>query len=139
MKGYNKFALAICVVAAVTRRVSLQSKYHAQNPSLYLGLRGAKRIPPYENKKDTPCDYDFSGKRISRGVYRSKHELLIHADVNGAGNIIRKVVPDAFVAEGIVAVVTPPCPLILKGFYEKTQRTLKDNGITKKLPAQCAA
>ncbi len=95
------------------------------------------KIPVY--KKDTPCNYDFSGKRIKRGLYRSKHGLIINADVNGAGNIIRKVVPDAFVAEGIVAVVTPPCPLILRGFYEKTQRTLKDNGITKKLPAQCAA
>lgn len=29
---------------------SLQSKYLAQNPSLYLGLRGAKRIPPLRRK-----------------------------------------------------------------------------------------
>ncbi len=34
----------------------------------------------------------FSGKRIHRGLYRSR-EGLIHADVNGAANIMRKVFP----------------------------------------------
>jgi putative transposase len=38
----------------------------------------------------------FSGKRIKRGLYRASDGSLINADVNGAGNIIRKVAPDAF-------------------------------------------
>jgi putative transposase len=38
----------------------------------------------------------FSGKRIKRGLYRASDGTLINADVNGAGNIIRKVAPDAF-------------------------------------------
>ena len=35
----------------------------------------------------------FSGKRIHRGLYRSK-QGMIHADVNGAANIVRKVFPN---------------------------------------------
>jgi len=36
----------------------------------------------------------FSGRRIHRGLYRSPNGL-IHADVNGAANILRKVFPEA--------------------------------------------
>ncbi|WP_100401226.1 RNA-guided endonuclease InsQ/TnpB family protein [Bacillus sp. FJAT-44742] len=37
----------------------------------------------------------FSGKRIKRGLYRSKNGTLLNADVNGAGNIMRKLFPNA--------------------------------------------
>lgn len=37
-----------------------------------------------------------SGKRVQRGLYQSKDGTLINADVNGAGNIIKKVFPNAF-------------------------------------------
>ena len=45
-------------------------------------------------KKETP--YKFSGRRIYRGLYKSKNNTLINADVNGASNIIRKAIPNAF-------------------------------------------
>jgi len=38
----------------------------------------------------------FSGKRIKRGLYKSIDGTLLNADINGAGNIIRKVFPNAF-------------------------------------------
>ncbi|QST02066.1 IS200/IS605 family element transposase accessory protein TnpB (plasmid) [Pontibacillus sp. ALD_SL1] len=38
----------------------------------------------------------FSGKRVKRGLYRTKNDILLNADVNGACNILKKVVPDAF-------------------------------------------
>ena len=41
-------------------------------------------------------DYTFSGKRIHRGLYRSKDGTVMNADVNGAANIIRKEYPEAF-------------------------------------------
>lgn len=49
-------------------------------------------IPIYEKgKKDTnTVSYKFSGKRIKRGLYKTKNGILINADVNGASNIIRK-------------------------------------------------
>ncbi|MCQ6276783.1 transposase [Bacillus sp. V3B] len=49
----------------------------------------------------------FSGKRMSRGLYRSKSHILINADVNGAANILRKVIPKAFV-NGIAAACSSP-------------------------------
>ncbi|MBR0261208.1 MAG: transposase, partial [Selenomonadaceae bacterium] len=39
---------------------------------------------------ETPYSGTFSGKRIQRGLYRSKSGILINADVNGAANILRK-------------------------------------------------
>jgi putative transposase len=37
--------------------------------------------------------FSFSGKRVKRGLYKSKDGIKINADVNGAFNIIKKVVP----------------------------------------------
>ena len=47
-------------------------------------------MPKYEEGVTRP----FSGRRIHRGLYRSRNGL-IHADVNAAANIIRKVFPKA--------------------------------------------
>ena len=38
----------------------------------------------------------FSGKRVKRGLYRTKDGYELNADVNGAANIIRKAYPNAF-------------------------------------------
>ena len=39
---------------------------------------------------DKPVSYQFSGKRVKRGLYRSKEGHLINSDTNGAANIGRK-------------------------------------------------
>ncbi|MEG5054472.1 hypothetical protein QUB35_28560, partial [Microcoleus sp. B13-B6] len=39
---------------------------------------------------EKPDNWQPSGKRIKRGLYRYSTGLLINADVNGAANIIRK-------------------------------------------------
>ncbi len=49
------------------------------------------RDPNNDDEKHT-----FSGKRVKRGLYRATNGRYINADINGAGNIIRKVAPDAF-------------------------------------------
>ena len=56
-------------------------------------LLGQDRIPAY-GAKDNACT--FSGERIRRGLYRSGNGAVINADLNGAGNIARKVYPRAF-------------------------------------------
>ena len=40
---------------------------------------------------------NYMGKRIKRGLFKSSKDYLINADVNGSLNILRKVVPNAFV------------------------------------------
>ena len=39
---------------------------------------------------DNPQEYEFSGKRIKRGLYQTKDGYLFNADCNGALNILRK-------------------------------------------------
>ena len=45
-------------------------------------------LPRYGEK---PPEWKASGKRIKRGLYRSADGTVINADLNGAGNILRKV------------------------------------------------
>ncbi len=45
-------------------------------------------IPVYGEKPD---NWKASGKRIKRGLYRTRNRVLINADCNGAANILRKV------------------------------------------------
>ena len=49
---------------------------------------------PVRNNGDEK--HTFSGKRVKRGLYRASNGRYINADINGAGNIIRKVAPNAF-------------------------------------------
>lgn len=46
-------------------------------------------IPTYGENNEKK---EFSGKRIKRGIYRSKEGFWVNADVNGAANILRKTV-----------------------------------------------
>ena len=45
-------------------------------------------IPVYS--ADDPEEHEFSGRRISRGMYRTSSGKTLNADVNGALNIMRK-------------------------------------------------
>ena len=60
-------------------------------------------IPVYGEKTAK----SFSGKRICRGLYRSKSGQIINADVNASYNILRKAFPEAF-SYGIESCVVQP-------------------------------
>ena len=47
-------------------------------------------------------------RRLKRGLFQSNNGTLINADVNGALQIIRKVVPKVSFAEGIAGAVLRP-------------------------------
>ncbi|MGD1702311.1 zinc ribbon domain-containing protein [Dapis sp. BLCC M229] len=49
------------------------------------------KLPKYGEKKPK-----FSGKRVTRGLYKTGENKLLNADVNGSLNIIKKVIPDVF-------------------------------------------
>jgi len=44
---------------------------------------------------------NYAGKRISRGLFRSKKGIIINADVNAGYNIFKKVIPNAALVNGI--------------------------------------
>ena len=50
-------------------------------------------IPTYvKNNNNSNTTYNFSGKRLKRGLYKTKNGIILNADVNGAFNIIRKAI-----------------------------------------------
>lgn len=53
-------------------------------------------------KKET-----YLGKRVRRGLYVASDGTKINADVNGAGNILRKAFPEVEITNGIGALVRP--------------------------------
>ena len=53
----------------------------------------------------------YAGKRVKRGLFRSSTGRTINADLNGAYQIIKKVVSDAFSSEEIEGVVVHPLPI----------------------------
>ena len=65
------------------------------------------RIPVYG---DTVARDMFSGRRIHRGLYKSKDGILINADLNGAANILRKSGADT----SCVAISDLQNPLVLR-------------------------
>jgi putative transposase len=66
-------------------------------------------LPVYTPTNPTPV---FSGRRVKRGLYRASDGRRLNADVNGAYNILRKVVPDAF-GNGIAGVGVHPVRIAL--------------------------
>ncbi|KXH80104.1 RNA-guided endonuclease TnpB family protein [Sporosarcina sp. HYO08] len=74
-----------------------------ENKCLKEGIRFFKQEESYTSKasfldrdtmsvwtKKDQLTYTFSGKRITRGLYRSKSGRCIHADINAALNILKK-------------------------------------------------
>jgi IS605 OrfB family transposase len=54
------------------------------------------------------CKHEqYVGRRIQRGLFRASDGRMINADVNGAYNILRKVIPNAF-GNGIGGAVVHP-------------------------------
>lgn len=49
----------------------------------------------------------YDGKRVKRGLFKSKYGKIINADLNGSYNIMRKVVPNVF-DKGIEGFVVSP-------------------------------
>lgn len=55
------------------------------------------------------CKHEvYMGRRVKRGLFRSKDGRLINADVNGSYNILRKGKPEAFDADGVEGVLAHP-------------------------------
>lgn len=76
--------------------------------ALDAGIKVLKQEESYTSKADiTAMDYiptygvddynaHFSGSRIKRGLYQCANGLVINADCNGAANIMRKAIPNAW-------------------------------------------
>ena len=78
-----------------------QIQYKAEN----VGIKVIIQEEFYTNKCDALAKEEikkhetYLGKRIKRGLFQSSISVLINADVNGALNILRKVIGDGFISE----------------------------------------
>jgi putative transposase len=62
-------------------------------------------IPVYN--ADNPKEYQFSGKRIKRGLYRTKNGHLVNSDLNGSLNIGIKSKHNGFTGVSRAALTQP--------------------------------
>ncbi|MBR1396025.1 MAG: IS200/IS605 family accessory protein TnpB-related protein, partial [Selenomonadaceae bacterium] len=69
-------------------KIHLQEESYTSKAS-FLDL---DQIPTFEASKVDLMKHKFSGKRVKRGLYKSRNKSLINADVNGSLNIMRKYV-----------------------------------------------
>ena len=88
---YGKLRQCIRTVAAKLQVPVVEQEESYTSKASLLDLDG---LPVYQEGQKT--ETGFSGRRIRRGLYRSSDGTVLNADVNGAGNIVRKRYPEAF-------------------------------------------
>ena len=77
------------------------------------GIKVIQREESYTSKcsfmdNEEICKHEkYKGNRIKRGLYKTQTGRLINADLNGALNILRKEIPNAFGGYGIEVCSTP--------------------------------
>ena len=75
-------------------RSGLKYKEQEESYTSKSSFLDGDELPVYN--ADKPATYQFSGKRVKRGLYRSKEGHLINADAQGAANIGRKSKQNGF-------------------------------------------
>ena len=58
----------------------------------------------------------YLGKRVKRGLFQTNKGILLNADINGSGNILRKVIGDAWLSQPIVDLMLNP---VKRNFYKE--------------------
>jgi putative transposase len=81
-------------------------KYKAEEESIEIALVEESHTSKCSFLDNETIEHHerYLGRRIRRGLFRSAQGMLINADVNGAGNIVRKSEPNAFIrvkADGV--------------------------------------
>ncbi len=74
-------------------------------------------IPVYN--ADNPTEYSFSGKRVKRGLYKTREGKLINADTNGASNIGVKSNLNGFTPDRLEASLAMPLRVKFDGLKSR--------------------
>jgi IS605 OrfB family transposase len=73
-------------IKGLCERYGLKYQEQEESYTSQASFIDADAIPVYGQVKNP----SFSGKRIKRGLYKTKQGILVNSDVNGAANILRK-------------------------------------------------
>ncbi len=79
---------------AMCERYGLNYQEQEESYTSKASAIDSDEIPVYN--ADNPKEYQFSGKRVKRGLYRTKDGHLVNADLNGSVNIGRKSKHEGF-------------------------------------------
>ncbi len=83
------------MIAYKCRLEGIEIKWQEESFTSKASFLDLDFIPIY-GKKYNKDAYDFSGKRIKRGLYKTGVQI-INSDVNGSYNILRKAIPNIFI------------------------------------------
>ena len=108
---YHKF---ISILKDKLSRYGIESIIVEESYTSQASFLDLDNIPIY--KKDDDSNYNFMGKRIKTKVYQSFQHGFIHADVNGASNILRKHFPNAFDNLNLVYLQQTPIGVYSKSY-----------------------
>ena len=103
------FNLFIKMVEYKAKKLSITVITHDESYTSKSSFLDQDDIPTYTVGVKTTTS--FSGRRIKRGLYRSKEGQLINADVNASYNILRKAFPNALCGWNRGVVVSTPLML----------------------------
>lgn len=120
--GYNETWKNECKMGVTNNQkfVSIPHRIFKQkleNKSDSLGINTIDHEENYTSKcsfidLETICKHEnYLGKRIKRGLFRTNDGLYINSDINGSGNIMRKVIGDAWLSQPIVDLMLNPVRL----------------------------
>ena len=98
-------ALLINYIKTVANKVGINVIETEESYTSKASFLDMDSIPVY--KEDANITYIFSGNRIKRGLYKDSKGKVINADLNGAGNIMRKVIPDEDITININNLISP--------------------------------
>lgn len=90
---------------ALCERYSLNYQEQEESYTSKASAIDGDQIPVYN--ADNPKEYQFSGKRIQRGLYRTKDGHLVNSDCNGSLNIGRKSKHNGFTGVSRAALTQP--------------------------------
>ena len=111
---YGKLRQCIRTVAAKLQVPVVEQEESYTSKASLLDL---DQIPVYQSGKKN--ETGFSGSRIRRGLYRSADGTVLNADVNGAGNILRKRYPEAFDGRPLSYLWKTTKAVEIKDWYQK--------------------
>lgn len=98
-------ALLITYIKTIAEKIGMQVVETDESYTSKASFLDMDKIPVY--KKGANITYIFSGTRIKRGLYKDSLGRIINADLNGAGNIMRKVIPDNDIKLNIDNLISP--------------------------------
>lgn len=98
-------ALLINYIKTLAEKIGMQVVETDESYTSKASFVDMDQIPTY--KKDVNITYLFSGSRVKRGLYKDSCGNIINADLNGAGNIMRKVLADENIKVNVNNLISP--------------------------------